>query len=276
MPAVGLHCDPCERAGGAQNGGALKSLLSASVLALMALGCDDGADESAADAAVPPVTDKLDTGGTYFESLTLGAKVTGLEELGESIEYAPDGSIELDGEAVVEIEGQGKRAVLMLLSFDTVANGGRQTLLTVDLETDEERVMHYEPEDNALVIGDMEGGVFLFGNPDGSYDVVTSLFDEDVDDALFEHAEDGYAAWQLLQEYNQFTSTSNFSLMLAYAAAQRLAPDARGIGELSGPKAVDSPSSPGDPICRAFADLCDCIACQASGKGAACSLCEAP
>lgn len=190
-----------------------------------------------------------------------------------------DGTIELDYDAKVSIEGKGERDVLVFTIVEPLAMGGRQTILTVETSSGAERYFHLESELDAVVVGDELGGVFVFHNPDDSYDVVTAEFDQPASEDQYEHAEDGYAAWQLIQQYNQFTDASAFNLIMAYAAAQMPTFEARQMQECDLPLCIgglggQAASSP--PVCQTFQAFCDCVACAAAGAGESCSLCQAP
>lgn len=263
--------------------------------ALALVGCGDDTEETTGGDNQEPVY-QYNTSGVYFSNAALGIEITELEELGKDVQYNADKTLDMEGEALVSIEGLGTRAVGVFMNFESAANGGRNTVFTFDLEDDTERVFHYEPADNAIVIGDADGGVFIFQNPDNTYDVVTSLFDEPEDAALFEHADNGYEAYQILKQYTEVTSTSPFSLALAYAVAQRLSPQARGMKTCEVPNCPDGDESEltarplafgvsaqgfnqtREPlrVCEMFRDVCDCLACEAVGRGDDCALCAPP
>lgn len=224
-----------------------------------ALGCDSG-DEA-------PVTGRWVDGTLDIPSL--GLSITGFEEFASSAEYLDDGTVELFGDASVTIDGKGTHQVTVAEYVDAVANGARETLFVTDDTDGTERVFHYEPDDNAVVIGDAEGGVFVFQNPDGSYDVVTATFDAPASEDTYVHANDGYEAYQIVKDYNELTTSSPHSILLAYGLALTAAPESRDSG-------ADGTGATPPVVCSVFKAFCDCVACDFSGRGTSCELCSAP
>ena len=303
-------------------------IFGAALLALLSSACSSGDDATGVDTSATGATapsksllEPFDTSGLYYENTKLGLTISEFEEWGNpgdgEFKVRDDGTFELYGEAKVSIDGLGDRYIAAAMYAEPSQAGDQMTVLTVD--EDQEigvRFFHYSPSDALLVIGDEEGGVFVFKEDDGTYGVVTSLFDDSLDEASIEIAESGYEAWQLLQQYNEFTATSAHSLLLAYGLVQagprpalgntqRMA-DAECISAPAGvccnrwnpakPFVVDivlcsscsgddldvclipvqkpnSGSGPSAPVCKVFGELCDCIACQAAGKGDHCELC---
>lgn len=208
-----------------------------------------------------------------FAIASLGLSVTGFDEFAGSLEYLEDGTGELVGDAEVTIEGKGTHTLLVEEYIEPAADGARVTLFVSDDTDGTERFFHYEPGENAVVIGDDKGGVFVFQNPDGTYDVVTGLFDGPESEDDYIHAEDGYAAYQLVKDYNQFTTTSPHAMLMAYALAQNAAPEARVPPMLV--NAGDRVKATSPEVCGVFKAFCDCVACDFSGVGSNCDLCPA-
>ena len=248
----------------------LRVTLTSALLAaaLTTAGCGDSAD-SADDGQWLVLTDD-----PILESAALGVTVTLTPDSAQVFGYNDDGSITFDVEGVVALAGSESRHVAVTEDLENVASGARQTLITEDLATGEVRWFHYDPGDNAVVIGDEYGGVFVFQNPDGTYDVVTSLFDDPVDEADYQFADDGYAAWELVQQYNEFQTTSKFSLLMAYAMAQAPALATRSIQACVYPCNYTRATAPA--VCQTFKAFCDCVACHAAGAGENCDLCAPP
>ncbi|MEZ4269603.1 MAG: hypothetical protein R3F39_24860 [Myxococcota bacterium] len=218
---------------------------------------------------------KSQAGSGDFAIASLGLSVTGFGEFAGSLEYLDDGTGELVGDAQVTIAGKGTHTVLVEEYIEPAAKGARVTLFVTDETAGTERFFHYEPGDNAVVVGDDKGGVFVFQNPDGSYDVVTGLFDGPESEDVEIHAEDGYAAYQIVKDYNQFTTTTPHAMLMAYAMAQHAGPEARTAIPLliSGGNQVVDATPP--EVCGVFKAFCDCVACDFSGVGSDCHLCPA-
>ena len=218
-----------------------------------------------------------DTSGVFYGSEELGFSVTEMEEWGESAVVLADGSVELTGTGLVTLPGREAHLVDAIASVEPLAEGARRTLATVDTVTGEERVFHYDLEENAVVVGDFDGGVFVFGNPDGSYDVVTSRFDAPASEDEYEHAADGIAAWHIVNDYNEFTGGSPHGVVMAIAMGQGPSLDARAAWSCVMP---DCPThcgqgAEGPTICDVFDELCTCVMCWAfDGTTDVCNACD--
>ena len=127
------------------------------------------------------------------------------------------------------------------------------------------------------MVGDFDGGVFVFGNPDGSYDVVTSTFDQPASEDEYQHAEDGIAAWHIVNDYNEFTGGSPHGVLMALAMGHAPSLDARSVNRCTEPNCGEdllSNGADGPIICDLFAELCDCLMCWSfDGTTEACNAC---
>ena len=223
-----------------------------------------------------------DTSGTFLESEIYGLKVTDFAEWGDSARRTADGSIEYFGEATVSIRGAGDHRVQALGQVGPLRQGGRRSLVTVDLETGQERSYVFDAEQGALMFGDFEGGVFVLSNDDGSYTTFTGRFDAPSAEDEQVQVEDGFAAWRLIRDRAE-VATSRHALVLAFAMAQSRLVPARGVYDWVGDHvrvaAWDDPSSgdlgAGVVICTDFRELCACILCDIGDySGEQCAPCD--
>ncbi|MCO4763324.1 MAG: hypothetical protein KC502_17540 [Myxococcales bacterium] len=210
-----------------------------------------------------------DTGQTVsLDMPAFGLTVTGFEEFAASLEYKADGSVEMVGDASVTIDGLGTHEISVAEFIDPAAKGARETLFVTDETTKTDRFFHYDPGDNAVVVGGAKGGVFVFQNPDGTYDVVEATFDDPPEKDKYTHAPDGYAAYELVKNYKEFSNTSPHAMLMAYALAQHAAPESRGS-----PCGDICVGATPPQVCGIFKAFCDCVACDFSGLGDNCALC---
>lgn len=240
----------------------INSLSAALLLPMLVLGCSDSPE--VVDTAIP-VAFKVDSSGTYFGDAKLGFSVTEFEEWGQSAERLADGAIELTGSAMVNLPGQDSHEIEAIAHIDPVSKGASRFFSTLDTVTNVERVYHYDTNENVVVIGDFDGGVFVYGNPDGSYDVVTSRFDTPASTDEYVRASDGYEAYALVNKYNEFTSGSPHAMLLAVSMGQHKLADARSIGVCINPGCSTgcADAADGPVICELFDELCVCAVCWA-------------
>ncbi len=236
----------------------MHTLLCSCFVLLFASACGDG------DASTEPTSEAA----SYVDA-RLGLKITEFEEWSDSAEVDEDGATELFGEALVSIEGREAHRVDAYALIDSVASGARRTFVAKDLEDETERVFHYDPTDNFIVIGDFEGGVFIFGNPDGTYEVVSSIFEEDPNEDEIQTTDDGFEVFRIVSTFNEFRSTSPHSLLMALYMARGPLIEARGGARYCEEPACGSggaPSADGPVICQGFPELCDCVGCYTAAQ----------
>ena len=235
----------------------------------------------------------FDSSGTYFGHTERGYAITDFDEWGDSARRMADGAIEYSGVATVTLRHTEVHRVDALAIVDPLARGGRRMLGTSDLTTGDERVFAFDVEEDAIVFGDFDGGVFVAANGDGTYGVYTGSFVGRIDDDAIQLADDGYEAWKLVQEYNQFSDTSRHALTLAFAMALQPLVPARSLQMCAAPHCGGSStqvrvfdesapgagvsgygvdkSTGGDPvsgrrICDTFEAFCLCLACEISAE----------
>lgn len=218
-----------------------------------------------------------DSSGTWFIDITGTGSITEFDEWGQSAVRLEDGSIELSGVGLVTIEGRGAHEIDALGHIDPLAVSTSRFLSTIDLDTGVERIFHYDAVDNLLVIGDEEGGVFVFANPDNSYDVFISRFDEPDGREEFIHAEDGFEAWRLLSAYNEFNTASPHSVLMGLAMGTGNLVDARSLSICVNPGCPDGVDADAPPLCASFEAVCQCTACWTTGStDPMCDACATP
>ncbi len=206
---------------------------------------------------------QFDSSGTFLDIPEFGVSITEFEEWGSSARLRPNGTVELEGTALVTIDGMGARDIWTVAIVEPLSEGGRRALATVDESTGASRMYYFDEAENFVSIGDEDGGVLVFGNADGSYDVVTARFDQLGNRDEYEHAEDGIAAWKLVQQYNEFTSTSAYSLVMAYAMGQSPSLAARSMVDVGGNYGTQL-AADGPAVCDIFNALCVCALCSVS------------
>lgn len=244
--------------------------VACAVLSLGGMSC--GADSS-------PSTTKHD----YYRNAKLGLTISNFDDWAKSAEYQSDGSVEMYGEAQVDIKGMGKHTVTAFLHEDSVAQGAGQTLELTDNAIDNLRYYYFDPNNVFISVGDEIGGVMMYANPDGSYDIDTvNDFNDPPSMDQFTHAANGYEAYQTVRDFNQFSDTSPFTMVMAYAMAHGPAVAPRATNWCEEPNCGEdySDSSGGvaseGGVCTVFQGFCQCLLCDVVGQAENCDRCPAP
>lgn len=211
----------------------------------------------------------FDSSGEIVISEELGIRISDAAEWGQSPRYLANGSVELfDPSVTVEVDGLGTREMGIYSQFEDERHGGGAYTSVTDVATGESRNVYYMPDYSAIAFGDEVGGVMVMANGDGSYEVVT-MVDRSPKSDVYEHAEDGIAALELVEEYNDFSSLSDFMLITMYAQGQGEGPEFRTPIACSTGGFARTPA-----VCTLFKEFCDCTVCSVLGEtGGSCSLC---
>ncbi|MGB1016309.1 MAG: hypothetical protein ACPG4T_19385 [Nannocystaceae bacterium] len=176
-----------------------------------------------------------------------------------------DGTQQLIDDGTIEVEGLGMWEISTMTIIDPAAMGGQTSVFISNTDLTEERYFLYDPVENYITIGDLTKGVSVSKNPDNTYDVWA--FDGDAQD---EHmtVNDGFAALQLVEQYNEFKVISPYILLSAFALAHTSTPEAR-MAAAVGRSNVASDM----PVCDIFKEFCDCAACLVLDREGACEPC---
>lgn len=166
---------------------------------------------------------------------------------------------------VVEL-GTGGETHQVSVDLETINRDGmvKSVLYVTDVQTGNERTYTYEPSRTALSIQDDSASLSIIKNPNGSYTVND------------QSAANGKAALQLLKASPVYADASAFGFLMTYGICQSCleraahrAPAYCTTGAINNQNAEEAPA-----VCDIFKDLCDCAACDKSGKGDACMKCQ--
>lgn len=161
----------------------------------------------------------------------------------------------------VRLDSAGpERSVVTTARHQPVASGGRLSLSVADTTAGSTSVYGFDPSTSTLTVQTGSDSVAVVKNPNGSYLV---------DGAT---AANGKAAVALLKKSKAYTKASPYGLLVAYASAQGPMPEVRGGVECFGNSGTMGASTPA--VCTVLQDLCDCAACDASGKWGNCEKCR--
>jgi len=219
-----------------------------------------------------------DTETPYYENAELGFEITDFADWSESVTREADGSVHTEATARVWIEGQGTHEVEASMTIASPSQGGEQTVTVHDLDNGDMRWYRHEPDNRALVLGDDDGGVYVFANDDGSFEVVSAGAEDGTPQTV---ASDGYAAYRLVAQQMGFDADARFNLVLAYAIAHGPTVETRASGEFGNPPIAAGRTTfdlvtPGTRagVCDTFRAICDCLACEYVGQGEGCGQCQ--
>ena len=134
-------------------------------------------------------------------------------------------------------------------------------ILNLFLESTGKTTSHFafNPASNTIGLSSDKDLILITRNPDGSYTVNG------------QSAPNGKAAVALLKNMPAYKKLPLEHLLVAYSAAQSPLPDVKTPLDL-GTGATRRATAPA--VCTVFRDFCDCVACDVSGGGAACSQCQ--
>lgn len=212
----------------------------------------------------------FDSSGVTVINEELGIRISDADEWGQSARYLRGGIIEMyDPSITVEVDGLGSHEMGIYSQYEDETRGGGAYTEVTDVATGESRYVYYMPQYSAVAIGDEDGGVMVMANPDGSYDVTTMQNFQPFGDE-YDHAEDGLAALTLVEEYNDFSSLSDFMLITMYAQGQGAGPEFRNYNDVQ--TGVETARTPA--VCTLFQEFCECTVCKVVGQtGGACTGC---
>lgn len=171
--------------------------------------------------------------------------------------YAYSNAIHVDigavGDSAEQIQQKGTK-VVYVQRIQTVEAGGLQSITLTDVAAGSTRTIEYSPAMNSIAFVDGADRAVVVQNPDKSYTV---------DGAPVANAK---AAVVALKTRPVYSGASPALTLAAFAIAQRAAPEYTRacVGPTSAPGAPPKASVP--PICTTFKPLCDCVACDKSGK----------
>lgn len=191
---------------------------------------------------------------------TWGIRITGFTG---DLAVAADGTQSYDGTGRITVDGLGTKELKSTTLVSPMAQGGDVTLFLSNLDGSDERYFLYDQVQSYITVGDLQKGVAVSRNPNGSYEVWA--FDGDNKDR-FLTVPDGFEALRLVEQYNSFKTISPYILLAAVAVGHTSTPEARVPVRCS-----DTAATP--VVCDIFKEFCDCAACLVLNRQGACSQC---
>ncbi len=192
-----------------------------------------------------------------------GIRVTGFTEHWDTLE-TEDGTIIATGSGKISVDGLGESELSTETIISPMALGGDTTLFVSNTDGSDSRYFLYNTVQNYITFGDLEQGVAVSKNPDGTYDLWT-FAGESQDNIVT--VSDGYEALQVVEQYNGFKDISPYILLMAFAVAQTPA-------TLESRLAIDCDDTAAEPaVCDIFREFCDCAACLVLDRDGACDPC---
>ncbi|MBX3206002.1 MAG: hypothetical protein KF764_13100 [Labilithrix sp.] len=178
-----------------------------------------------------------------------------------NVKWGADRHFRFEQQLEVKVDGEKvARAVKVRADHVDASQGG---ILNLFLDSDGKRKSHFafNPGSNTLGLSSAtERTVLITRNPDGSYTIDG------------QPAPNGKAAVALLKTKPAYTGLPREHLLVAYASAQSPLPETKIPTDCGSGDTRMRATAPA--VCTVFRDLCDCVACDASGGGAACSKCQ--
>lgn len=160
----------------------------------------------------------------------------------------------------VKLDSKSKADLVKLAaSHEAPSEGGRLKLTVVDGNENKITVFGFDPSTNTLTLAADGDKVSVVKNPNGGYSVDGTK------------AATGKDALALLKQKPAYKAVPPQSILAAYAAAQRPLPEVKTCIDCDANSITRAASNPA--VCTVFKDLCECIACDATGKDKNCTKC---
>lgn len=175
------------------------------------------------------------------------------------VSYWKSGRVEFEQTNKVQVKGKGDHTVVAKARHDELAAGGKLRVDITDQDGGQTTAYGYDPSTNAITLTTGGAVTTVIRNPDGSYLV---------DGAA---AATGKAAAAMVTTTAAYKGASPHGVMVAYAYAQNAVSEAKQPTNCNG---RNLSIARGPAVCTVFADLCECLACDASGKGSSCASCR--
>jgi hypothetical protein len=172
-----------------------------------------------------------------------------------------DKRLRFEQKVLVKIDGEkAGKPVTMKGDHADSAEGGHLQLTITAARGKTTNQFSFSPANNTIALSAGTSSVAITKNPDGSYTVGDK------------QAANGKGALELLRENPVYKGIPEENLLVAYAVAQSPLPEVK-AGIITGNQG-GAQGATGPAVCTVFKDLCDCVACDASAKRGACSLCK--
>jgi hypothetical protein len=175
-----------------------------------------------------------------------------------SVQWGADRHFRFEQQLAVKLDGESVTHPVKVRADHVDASQGGILNLFVDSPGSPTSRFAFNPATNTIVFASGTTDT-VTRNPDGSYTVDG------------QPAANGKAALAILKGKPAYRAMPGEHLLVAYAAAQSPLPEMKVPTDLGngGTRTASAPA-----VCTVFRDLCDCVACDVSAKGASCSRCQ--
>lgn len=174
-----------------------------------------------------------------------------------------DGRVRIDESTSISVKGMGAHAMTAVVEDEPIARGGRQKTTITDGPSGATTVFSYTPANNSITIAHGGGQTVVVQNPDHTYTVDGKP------------AANGKAAVALMRKNPAYRAVGPHAALLAYSYAHAPNAAARNTQNCDLPECMEEGIRAAPPaVCTAFNDLCECVACDKTGKGNNCATCK--